>query len=85
MALKICKNCIYFDGHCNNFKSSYFEMTMQDDGGCGMFENKDYKKQRSALNSDDLLDITKAFDLDKVNIAKETAIKFIKDKRGKTN
>ena len=60
-------------------------MTMQDDGGCGMFQGKDEKKQRSAFNSDDLLGITKAFDLDKVNIAKETAIKFIKDKRGKTN
>lgn len=40
MAQKICKNCIYYDGHCNNFKSPYFEMNMRDNEGCGKFESR---------------------------------------------
>ena len=49
MALKICGNCIYFDGHCNNFKSSNFEMSMREDEGCGSYEDKDEKINKERL------------------------------------
>ena len=43
MALKICGNCIYYNGHCNNFKSFYYEMSMKENEGCGKYESEEEK------------------------------------------